>query len=361
MKSFSEYVVDVLAIRHNLLEFKNKSRKMVCAVVKADGYGIGAKYVVRAVDDLVSFYAVACFAEAKKLRRRTSKNILVLNWVPESALSFCAENNISVTVFNCQQVKALCKAKTKHKIKIHLAINTGMNRIGFCDDKEFVGAVEQIVLCKNVCMEGIYTHFYNAENISDTQKQNCIFKHYVCLLAKYVDTKKVICHTESSNAYFLSGFDYDMARVGILLYGVLDKNKNKFKEVLSLKSRIVCITKVEKGQSVGYGKSFVAKKDMIVATVPLGYADGIMRTLSKNGYVLIAGKFCKIVGNICMDMFMVDISNVGAKLFDRVVLVGCDNYGNRISANQVADWCGTIGYEVLTNIKKNRFNVKVKK
>ena len=361
MKSFSDYIVDVSAIRHNLLEFKKQSKKRACAVVKADGYGIGAKYVVRAADDLVSFYAVACFVEAKKLRKYTSKNILVLNWVPKSVLKFCAENNISVTVFNSQQVEAICRAKTKNKIKIHLAVNTGMNRIGFCDDKEFLHAVEKIKLCNNVCIEGIYTHFYNAENTTDTQKQNCIFKHFVGLLSNYVDIKKVICHAESSNAYFLSGFDYDMARVGILLYGLLNKNKKQFKEALSIKSKIVCITKVQKGQSVGYGKNYIAKHNMTVATVPLGYADGIMRSVAKNGYVLCGGKFCKIVGNICMDMFMVDVSNIIAKLFDQVVLIGKDDYGNSISANQVAEWCGTIGYEVFTNIKKNRFNVKVKK
>lgn len=358
MKSFSDYIINLSAIRHNLLQFKKMSKKDVCAVVKADGYGIGAKYVVRAVDDLVDFYAVACFVEAKKLRRLTSKNILVLNWVPESALSFCVKNNISITVFNSKQVEVLSKTKTSGQIKIHLAVNTGMNRIGFCNDNEFLQAVEKIKLCNTVCIEGIYTHFYNAENIVDTQNQNCIFKHFVDLLSGHIDIKKVICHAESSNAYFLNGYDYDMARVGILLYGLLNKD-GKFKEVLSIKSEIVCITKVKKGQSVGYGKNFVAKHIMTVATVPLGYADGIMRSLSKKGYVIIGGKFCKIVGNICMDMFMVDISNVGAKLFDQVVLMGNDDYKNSISANLVADWCDTIGYEVLTNIKKNRFNVKV--
>lgn len=361
MKSFSDYIIDISAIRHNILEFKKKCDAKVCAVVKADGYGIGAKYVVDAADDLVDFYAVACFVEAKKLRSQTDKNILILNWVPENCIEFCARHNVSITVFNLEQIKCLSKIKTKEKIKVHLAINTGMNRIGFCDEKVFLQVVEQIKLCKNVCIEGIYTHFYNAENILDTQKQNCIFNHFVKLLAKYVDIKKVICHAESSNAYFLSGFDFDMSRAGILIYGLFDKNKNRFKEVLSIKSKIICITKVEKGQSVGYGKNYVAKKDMTVATVPLGYADGIMRSVSKKGYVIVCGKKCKIVGNICMDMFMVDVSTVNAKLFDEVVLIGADKQGNFLSANQVAKWCNTIGYEILTNIKKNRFNIKVKK
>ena len=312
--------------------------------------------------------AVACLAEAKKLRKLTQKNILILNWIPKAGIKWCAQNNVSITVFDKKHIEILTKVKTKQKIKIHFAINTGMNRIGFCCEQDFLQAVRSVSLCKHILIEGIFTHFYNAENLIDTEKQNCIFNHFINLLAGVVDIKKVICHAESSNAYFLHKHCYDMARVGILLYGLLQNKGGEFREVLSITSKVVCITKIKKGQSVGYGKNYVAKKDMTVATVPLGYADGIMRSVSKNGKVLcgrkfckIVGKFCKIVGNVCMDMFMIDVSKTDVKLFDKVVLIGKDKTGKNISTNQFAKWCGTIGYEILTNIKKDRFVIKVKK
>ena len=361
MRSFSEYIIDVGAIRHNLKEFRKAVKTKVCVVVKADAYGIGAKYVCCAIDDMVDFYAVACLAEAKKLRKLTQKKILILNWIPKAGIEWCAQNNVSITVFDKKHIEVLKKIKTTQKIKIHFAINTGMNRIGFCCEQYFLQVVSSASLCKHILIEGIFTHFYNAESLADTEKQNCIFKHFVGLLSGYVDIKKVICHAESSNAYFLHKFDYDMARVGILLYGLLQNNGGEFREVLSITSKVVCITKIKKGQSVGYGKNYVAKKDMTVATVPLGYADGIMRSVSKNGKVLCGRKFCKIVGNVCMDMFMIDVSKTDVKLFDKVVLIGKDKTGKNISTNQFAKWCGTIGYEILTNIKKDRFVIKVKK
>ena len=131
----------------------------------------------------------------------------------------------------------------------------------------------------------------------------------------------------------------------------------KLKQVLSIKSKIINITNIKEGECVGYNRSFVAKKDMVVATIPLGYADGIFRSFSKRGKVLCCGKFCKVIGNICMDMFMIDITKTEAKLFDEVVLIGSDNFGNKIDIDTFASWCNTISYEILTSIKQDRFDV----
>ena len=166
-----------------------------------------------------------------------------------------------------------------------------------------------------------------------------------------------------------------MIRLGIVLYGGLEinydpvqygeskgdreyKTKFMFKPSISIKSKIIAINNVKKGECVGYCKNYIAKKNMVVATIPLGYADGIFRNFSKKGKVLINGKKCKVVGNICMDMFMVDITNIKAKIFDEVILIGKDKLGNTITLNEFASYCDTISYEVLTNIKQMRFNIK---
>ena len=397
MESFSDYIIFKSAIRHNLLQCKNFNKNAkVCAVVKADGYGIGTFNVVNQVDDLVDFYAVSCFIEAKKLRKITKKPILILNFVHMSNFEYCSKNNISITISSFQNVKILQKfsksllnekLKDNKKgydedfykpLKIHLAINTGMNRIGFCHKNEFYKSLITLNKLNCITIEGIYTHFYNAENLKDTVSQNRIFMQFLNLLKSYNGTKNVIVHTANSLAYLkYNSFNYDMVRLGIVLYGGLDLPYNcqkkittltkanyakiiKFKPAICIKSKIISINSVKKGNYVGYNKNFVAKKDMVVATVPLGYADGIFRSFSKKGKVIIAGKKCRVVGNICMDMFMVDVTNLKVKTFDEVILIGKDKFNNEITLNEFAKYCGTIGYEILTNIKQGRFNVKYK-
>ena len=359
MKSFSDYTISKDAITHNLIEFKKHNQKAkICAVVKADGYGIGARNVIEQIDDLVDFFAVACFCEAKKLRRLTAKPILVLNFVPNETLEYCHKNNISITVSSFEELKII--EKQKSLVKIHFAINTGMNRIGFKNVHEFLDAV-RFAKNKKMHIEGIFTHFYNAKSVVDTEKQICIFKQFVKVLEKHFDTKEIIKHTSNSlGAVEYKRYNFDMVRLGILLYGSFEGNcPLELKQILNIKSKIINITKIKAGESVGYEKSFVAKKDMVVATIPLGYADGIMRCFSKKGKVLCQGKFCKVIGNICMDMFMIDITHIDAKLFDEVTLIGEDRFGQKISIDDFAKWCGTISYEILTNIKKNRFDVKI--
>ncbi len=369
-------------IKNNFKVIKqNCTAKKICAVVKADAYGIGVQNIVNQIDDDIDFYAVACFMEAEKLKSLTKKPILVLNFVPKNSIKLCIENNISITIGSIEQVKVLQKyfkdnidAFQKHKkLKIHFAINSGMNRIGFCNEKEFLQTLQIIDNLKdNVFIEGIFTHFFDAENFKETKKQICIFNHFVKLLSVNFDISKIIKHAcNSLGAIKYKQYNFDMVRVGIALYGNLDAKKQKSKsvknvkqnlnDVINLHSKIINIENVKKGQFVGYGKNYIVQKDMVVGTVPLGYADGIFRSYAKNGKVICKGKYCKILGNICMDMFMIDLTNVKAKLFDKVIIIGTDNFGNKVSINDFAKKCGTISYEILTSIKQNRFNIKTKK
>lgn len=329
----------------------------VCAVVKADGYGIGAKNVVHAIDDYVDFYAVACFVEAAKLRKLTKKNILVLNTVRSQTLKFCADSNISISLYSFDQAVEIAKQKKIEKIKVHIAINTGMNRVGFSSVEEFEKTLKYIKSNKSkIVVEGIFTHFYNAASEADTKKQYRIFMQYLNVLAKYYDASKIIKHACASLAAVkYSSFRLDMVRLGILLYGDIDEsNILSLKPVLKIKSKVVGVTNVKAGQSVGYGKGFVAKNNLIVATVPLGYADGIMRAFAKSGTVCVNGNKCKVAGNICMDMFMIDVTEKGVHVGDTVEIIGKNQ-----TAGDIASCCNTISYEILTNIKKNRFNVKI--
>lgn len=354
MKSFSDYIIDKNAIKHNLVEYKKlENKSKICAVVKADAYGMGIENIVDAVDGGVDYYAVACFKEAMHLRTKTKKPILILNFVKTDTLNCCTENSIRVSVSNFNEAKQI-KKYCNQNIKIHLAINTGMNRIGFSCLTEFEKTLKYLKLQKSIIIEGIFTHLYNANNVVDTKKQFCIFMQYVNMLSKYFDVSNIIKHVASSlPAIKYPGLRLNMVRLGILLYGKCINKNIDIKPVLQIKSKITSICKIKKGESVGYGKNFVAEKPMKVATIPLGYADGIFRRYSKKGKVFVNGKECKILGNICMDMFMIDVSNTKTKVGDNVEILG-----EHITLEEFAKNAGTIEYEVLTNIKKRRFNVK---
>ena len=378
MKSYNQYIISKNAIRLNLSKFRkiNKNCK-VCAVVKANGYGVGFENVVSQIDDKVDFYAVASFCEAIMLRKITNKPILILNFVPKQSIYECIKNNISISVCDYEQLKVLCKyiknsknkfndGKLKNKkLNIHFAINTGMNRVGFKSKDLFIKALILLKKYKKFMnIEGIFTHFYKANNNHTTRKQFCIFMQYINILSLHFDIKQIIKHVSNSLAATkYKKYNLDMVRLGIILYGSLENKtflkKLNLKPAISIKSKLIDFQMIKKGESVGYDASFVASKDMTIGVVPLGYADGIFRNYSKNGFVLCCGKKCKIVGRICMDMFMVDISKTHAKIFDEVVVIGKDKFGNKISVEDLAKKCNTISYEILTNIKKSRFNVKI--
>src|SRR5574344_315223 len=201
-KSFNKYVVNLKNIRHNLLEYKKIDKKLkICAVVKANGYGVGAENVVKSIDSLVQFYAVACFYEAIDLRKETLKPILILNTVQKDCIKDCIKNDISVSISNFFDVKNFCKVVDDKPLKIHLAINTGMNRIGFKDIDKFEKTLKYLKKHKGkFFIEGIYTHIYNYTNKYDTNKQIRIFMQFLKVLQKYFDITKIIKHALSSGA-----------------------------------------------------------------------------------------------------------------------------------------------------------------
>ena len=360
MNSYTTYTVFQNKIKKNLIAYKNIDNKSkICAVVKANAYGIGTINVVPKIESLVDCFAVANFQEAKSASQYTSKPIIILNFVPEDTIFECAKNGFQISVSNFSQLLQIKKYSKEKAVGIHLAVDTGMHRIGFDSCEKFEKALKFIKNSKNIEIKGIFSHIFNAKNKQDTQKQNQIFEKYLQILSQYFDISKITKHLlASESAIKYPEYRYDMVRLGIVLYANFD-GKEQFCDAVQIKSKIVGIKEVNIGESVGYNKKFIAKQKTKIATIPLGYADGILRSYAKKGYVLFKDKFCKIVGNICMDMFAVDITGIDAKVGDAVTIIGADKK-HKISLNQIAKWQNTICYEVLTNIKQNRLNLVLK-
>lgn len=361
MKSFNDFIVDTGVLKSNAINIKKQIGKDVklCAVVKANAYGLGARAICSSIAGIVDFFAVASVCEGLNIRvfDKTTK-IVVLGVCSVDDIAIACENNISISVSNLQKLYEICKFCSENELNcnIHLQVNSGLNRYGFCKISEFIKALKIIDLCDYVNLEGVYSHFATkSQDIRFIKKQYLRFLQF----KKYIKNKHVICHIANSFATtYDSKFTLNMVRNGFLLYGGTHNSiGNKF--VLTIKSQIVNVLEVNKGSSIGYDRTFVAKKRMKIAVVPMGYADGMDRRLSNGFNVLIAGQKCPIVGLICMDVFMVDISNVNAKIGDSVVILGTQG-DHKITLDDFAKKMNTSPYEVLLHFNYKRMNYIVK-
>ncbi len=331
------------------------------AVVKMDGYGHGAVPVAEKIDSQVDAYAVATVDEGINLRiHGISKPIYILGFTYEKRIKEAVNYDIRMAVFEYDMAVAISKkAKELGKTaKIHIKLDTGMSRIGFKDDDEAVSKVIQISQLENIEIEGIFTHFARAdeEDKSKTFKQMERFDNFCKKLSDNgVDIQIKHC-SNSAGIIDIKEANYNATRIGISLYGLypsdeVNKENVVLKPALELKSHIVFIKDIDPGTEVSYGGTFVADKKMRVATIPVGYGDGYPRNLSNKGYVLINGKKANILGRVCMDQFMVDVTDIEAKKGDEVTLVGCDN-GAFLSVEEVSAMAGTFNYEFICDVGK---------
>lgn len=364
MKLLNSFYLLKNNIRHNIMQFKNKySKPKICAIVKADAYGHGLDGVVGSIKDLVDFFGVADSLEAVKVRAVSSKPILVLSMVDECDMIKCIKGNISLSVSNIKYLKQLesYAKKTGQKAKIHLKINTGMNRLGFKSIKCFLFAVNYITNSKYLVLEGVYTHFFDSVNENILEKQYKIFNNFLSA----INTQDIIVHAGASNASVTNlKYHFDMVRLGLFIYGYCEKFKDSFISTcdefkllpaVKITAKIVNIVDIKKGEYVGYGRNYIATHSIKVACVSMGYADGFLRTNSNKGKVIVNDRFAPIVGTICMDLFMIDISNISCKIGDEVVILGRSGT-LEIDANEIATNTNTIAYEILTNFKRDRMN-----
>ncbi len=350
-------------IYENIISIKkivNESTSMV-AVVKMDGYGHGAVPVAKKIDEHIDAYAVATVDEGINLRiNGIDKPIYILGFTYEKRIKEAIKYDIRMAVFEYEMAEKINEvaAKMGKTAKIHIKLDTGMSRIGFKDDDNAIDDVVAISKLENIEIEGIFTHFARADETDKTSTFTQIkrFDDFNARLnEKGVDIKIKHC-SNSAGIIDLKEANYNATRIGISLYGLypsdeVDKSNVVLKPALELKSHIVFVKEIEKGTAVSYGGTFVADKKMRIATIPVGYGDGYPRSLSNKGYVLINGNRAPILGRVCMDQFMVDVTDIDAKKGDLVTLVGEDN-GAFLSVEEVSGMAGTFNYEFICDVGK---------
>lgn len=367
--------VDIEAIRHNYREIRKlvPDHAEIMAIVKADAYGHGARWVSKILQsEGVSRFAVAIVSEGAQLRAcGINSPILVLGYTPKTDIKELIENDLTQTVFCYEMAKTLSdEARRLGKtVNIHIKVDTGMGRIGFLSSPQSIEEIKMIMQLPNLNMEGIYTHFSSAdeEDRSYTYKQWHIFEGFLNELRE-VGVEFPIIHAANSAAIMCHTYaDLNVVRPGIILYGhapsdYLDGKVLNLKPAMSLKSQVVHVKELPENHYVGYGRTYRTPKKTKVATIPVGYADGYSRKLSGVGRVLIKGQFAPIIGRICMDQFMIDVSHINdVKVEDEVVLIG--KQGNKeIRVEEIAKLIDTINYEVVCMIGKRvpRFFINTK-
>ncbi len=371
MDSYTQRVwaqISLDAIAFNLKSIKKITGvgPKIMAVVKADAYGHGFFQVSKTlIENGADVLAVAMLDEAKQLRNNGfDVPILILGNTNCDLCDELIEYNIMPTVFSYDMAEAMSKVAVKKgaKAKIHIKLDTGMSRIGFlCDDKNFfdtVSQIKKIAALPNIEIDGIFTHL----SCADEQDKGYTFMQYerfmkVCDALKKEGVhigKRHICNSAATVLY--PEMHLDMVRPGVILYGLhpssLTEDKIELKSAMSLKARVTFVKKVEEKIGVSYGKEYVVDKPTLLATIPIGYADGYSRLLTNKASMLYDGKKMPVIGRICMDQCMIDATNAdNIKVDDTVTIMGEDN-GACITASQLASYMGTINYEIVCLIGK---------
>ena len=356
--------VDLGRIEENMKAMKEHLRPgtKMYGVVKTDAYGHGAVPVARTIDRFVCGYAVATVDEGLKLRRHgIEKEILSLGPVSAGRYQECLENDISLPVFEYRRAKELSDAAVAEgkTAKIHIAVDTGMSRIGLFPDEGSVETIKEIAELPDLRIAGMFTHFARADEADKTNagEQYRRFREF-CDDVKAAGVAVPVCHcSNSAGIVELPDFNMDAVRAGITIYGMypsdeVKKDRVPLKPALGLKSFVTYVKEIGPGEEISYGGTYVTERTMRVATVPVGYGDGYPRSLSNRGYVLICGKRAPILGRVCMDQFMVDVTDIpGVDVDTPVTLIGKDG-DEEITMERLAELCGGFHYEMVCDIGK---------
>lgn len=367
-RTWAEISLD--AVTHNFNEIKSKlGNSKICCVIKADGYGHGAVQLARIYEQLgADFFAVSNIDEGIELRDSgLTLPILILGYTPVFEAERLAQYDISQAVFSLDYARALSERcrNINVSVNIHIKIDTGMSRIGFMcqefprDDNSIKEICEACAL-PNLNAEGLFTHFCVSDECEEgrqfTEKQYQNFTHVKnALKDNGLDIK--ICHCSNSGAIEDYSNTYcDMVRAGIILYGLAPSPKLYGKldliPAMTLKTTVAYVKELKKGATVSYGRTFTAPEDMRIATVPIGYADGYVRANAKDGYMLVNGQKAKIVGRICMDQTMLDVTGLDyIEQGDEVIVFGTGKCGEP-TADSIAKNTDTINYEVVCLVGK---------
>lgn len=371
--------ISLNAIEHNYNVIRNKvaDDTKVCCVIKADGYGHGAVELSQIYEKLgADFFAVSNIDEGIEIRKSGSKlPIVILGYTPVSETENLAEYDISQAVFSLEYAKELSEKCVEEDCicKMHIKVDSGMSRIGFmCQefprDEYSIEEICEACCLPNLEVEGLFTHFCvsdeDAEGREFTNKQYENFIHVRDSLKKRgVDISVVHC----SNSGAIEDYPEtccDMVRAGIILYGLAPSSKLVDRldlvPAMTLKTVVAFVKEVQKGATISYGRTFTADRKMKIATVPIGYADGFIRQNAKDGYMMVNGKKAKIVGRICMDQTMLDVTDIeDVKTGDEVVVFGTGENGEP-TADSLAENTGTINYETVCLVGKRVPRIYIK-
>ena len=364
--------IDLDAIAYNTRNIKKLiGDKDLIAVVKTSCYGHGVIDIIPTLlENGYSRFAVAMISEALEIRdNKITAPVMILGFTPLYLGEELINNNIEQTVYDLDYAKELSKIALtlNKKAKIHIAIDTGMGRIGFLPNEKSIDNITEICSLEGIEVIGIFTHF----STSDEKDKEYSHEQFTKMLSVMDTLKKrgidiPLKHVANSGAIIdLPDTYLDAVRAGIILYGYypsdeIDKNNLALKPALTLKATITNVKTLEKDMYVSYGRTFKTSNETIVATIPVGYADGYLRKLAENGKVIIKGEFAPIIGRICMDQFMIDVTNIpDVKIGDEVILLGEKN-GLKYNADDMAKKLDTINYEVTCMLKSRLPRVYIK-
>lgn len=359
--------VDLDAIRSNCVNMKKNiapDTKMI-GVIKTDGYGHGAVPIARELEsmDFIFGFATATVEEALLLRRSgTQKPILILGYTFPYCYEDLIAEEIRPAVFRMDQAKALseCGEDLQKQCKIHIKVDTGMSRIGIRPDDSGIAFMKEVLELPNIEVEGIFTHFARADETDKTAAYDQItkFKNFIARVREELGYEIPLKHCSNSAGIIeLKDANMDVVRAGVTIYGMwpsaeVKKDIVPLEAALQLYSHIVYIKDLEPGRAISYGGTYTVKEPMRVATIPVGYGDGYPRGLSNKGYVLIHGKKAPILGRVCMDQFMVDVTGIPeATEGELVTLIGTDGDQN-ITIEELGVLSGRFNYELACDLGK---------
>ncbi len=357
----TEAKINVNSLLHNVEVTRSKLPQSVklLAVIKANAYGHGAVNIAKFLDDKCDFFGVACIEEAIELKKNSIKTpLLILGRVFPEWYEKVVDMDIRIPIFTYEDAKALSDEAVKQgkKAYFHFCVDTGMSRIGFQVSENDADICEKISKLPSIKAEGLFSHFATADesDLSKTFEQRNKFKQF----AQMLENRGIeISIKHINNSAGIINFDeyFDMCRMGIITYGLypseeVDKTKLNIKPIMSWCAEVSYVKELEEGREVSYGGTYKTTRKTTVATIPVGYADGYPRCLSNKGKVIINGKFAPILGRVCMDQFMVDVTDIqGVKAGSQVILVGEDN-GLTLSMEEVSEAAYSFNYELPCRI-----------
>lgn len=361
---YAEIDLDAIAENFEAMRKNIREETKMIAVIKTDGYGHGALPIAEMMEKKAYIwgFATATVEEAVSLRKGgIRKPILILGYTFEEDYDTLVQMEIRPVVFKTDMAKQLSRAAWSQgkKLPVHIGLDTGMSRIGFSDTDESVKKIQEIAKLPGLLIEGMFTHFAKADETDKTSAKQQ-FSRYMAFAEKLEERGISIPFKHVSNSAALMEMPWmnlDLVRAGISMYGIYPSDEVArdsvfLKPAMSLHSHIVYVKEIEAGTSVSYGGTFTAKRRMRIATIPVGYGDGYPRLLSNKGEVLICGKRARILGRVCMDQFMADVTDIPeAEELDEVVLLGKQGE-DCITVEELGAISGRFPYEFVCNIGK---------